>query len=286
MVDISQPHNLSQEQIQRLQAAMEKRRSVIPPKEKKIIVPPAEYARRLQEDMARDSQLAERARKDNIRYNLQQWEEQIEDRWRDAKIENIESNNIVRERILDRVNRWETGRGMNQISMIFVGHLGRGKTWSAYAYCHELIRRGILTAGQVYISTESALAAIASSGYEKEKRLKSLLSPRYKLYLIDDIGRGSFPSGEGARGEVWFEILNHIYSRRLAFVGTTNLSLHPTKGPDNKPIPPEMQRWIGSAAFERLGHMVGKGGYIPFRKDGRDMRKEKAEEWEREYLGR
>lgn len=285
-VNSNEPRTLSAEQTERLKAALEKRRALVKPTQRKIIIPQEEYARRLRQDMLADRKLAEESRQANVERNIKDWYDRIEDRWRDASIDNPEMDPRIREKILDRVERWNSSEGRNQLSMLFTGLLGRGKTWSAYAYCFELIRRGILTSGQIFVSTERALAAVASSGFEKEKRLDSLLSPNYKLYMIDDIGRGAFTgTGESARGAIWFEILNHVYTRRLAFVGTTNLGVHEVPDPANpkKKAPSRLEGWLGAASFERLGHMVGGSGYVSFGEATRDMRKEKGQQWEQEY---
>lgn len=286
------PNTLTEEQIERLNAALRKRAGVVPASEPRPApVSVDEYTRRLREDMERDQALAVQARKENIAKNVELWHQTIEPRWRDASIDDGNMDPQVRSKIQERVERWETGRGLHQISMLFTGHLGRGKTWSAYAYAYELVRRGILAPAQIFISTETTLAAIATSGFEKEKRMKEILHPRYKFYFIDDIGRaayGNASTNAAARGEMWFELLNHIYTRQLAFVGTTNLAARPPEksknaGVEDAPKRPYLNGWIGAASFERLGHMVGSTGYHVFGEDSANMRREMGEQWEKRY---
>lgn len=271
--------NLSDSQIERLRSVMGSR--VNPGGQASKKVSREEYLRRLHEDHLLDSQLAEQSRQDNIQKNIDAWNQRIESRWRGALLENTRNSPESIAKVSDKINRWETGQGMNQLSMLLTGALGRGKTWTAYMYVTELIHRGILTEGQVYMSTESALAAIATSGFEKEKRFKEVLSPKYRFYFIDDIGRGAFGNSESARGEVWFELLNHVYNNQIAFVGTTNLSVFPPRSPANAPS--RLEGWIGKAAFERLRHMVGESGFIFFSEETKNMRHEMGAEWEAKY---
>ena len=267
---------LTAEQVARLQEAFGDRAKIAGSSTKAVSAD--EYARRLAQDIAEDRALAKRAQQDNIEKALKEWKESIEPRWRDAELSMVNPESKPYRAITDKVKRWRSGKGLNELSLLLVGALGRGKTYMGYVYINALISQGLLHAGQVFVSTERTLAAVATSGFEKEKRMRDIISPRYKFFLIDDIGRGAFGNSESARGEIWFELLNHIYSNQLAFVGTTNLRAAAPKGE-----PSDLQRWIGSASWERLGHIVGSSGYLHFSEEEENMRKVVGQQWEDHY---
>jgi DNA replication protein DnaC len=230
------------------------------------------YLERLKEQVERDKKLVEETQRAKIAQYEEEWRNKIDIRWQDASLEQI--HNEDHKRIInDRIDRHESRDGMNRTSLVISGMYGRGKTYLAYAYPYELIHRGIMLPSQIFFSTETALANISHAGFKKHEEFQKLLHPHYKFFLIDDVGRGSFKN-EFERGEMWFSLIDHIYTRRLTLVLTTNLV-------SRRDAPNSLAAWLGEAAVERLRHMTGSDGNIIL--DGQDFRKKKGDEWESTY---
>lgn len=220
--------------------------------------------------------LAEKKERDKIQQNLREWEARIEVRWRDAALERLSDSDVV-SAIEDRVKRFQQQDGLNSTSLMISGAYGKGKTYVAYAYAHELIRQGFLKPSQVFIGTERVLTGIATSGFKKPEMMSRLLHPHYKFYLIDDVGRGSY-SNPAQRGEIWYELLNHVYVNRLTLVLTTNLVTTSRDGGNT------VAGWVGAAAVDRLRHLVGKAGNVVM--SGDDKRTQLGQTWESDYQKR
>lgn len=271
----------AREQIrERLQAINVVRQPITEPAKSGIsersIISMKEYEKRLLEEERRNSPLVKANRHAQIEALEAEWKNRIEDRWREASIRTINPNHVPV--LEDRINRHATRDGMNRTSLVLTGDLGRGKTWLAYAYAYELIHRGLLLPSQIFIDTERTLGSISNSGFEKAHRMEALLNPHYRFFLIDDVGRGVF-STPFMRGEIWYELINYVYSRRLTLVLTTNLIS--SRKSDEKNT---LAQWLGEAAVSRLRHIVGGDGNIVIAGD--DMRKKEGERWESEYLAR
>ena len=228
------------------------------------------YQASLSSSMQRDELVAKQFEAQMVEKRIQAWQAKIDARWYDASLDSPTLFPRVRQVIESKLKRWEVGEGLDQTSVLFAGVYGRGKTWSAYAYPAELIRLGYLSASQVYLCTEIELAAIATSGFHKGEALANLLDSKYKFFLIDDVGRGSFGTPQ-QRGEIWFTIINHVYSKGLTLALTTNQSVQGVEGGG-----PKLEDWIGVASMERLRSIVGQDGYIPFTIEMKNMREELA----------
>lgn len=155
--------------------------------------------------------------------------------------------------VLERVERMQTKQGLHKTSIIFHGNkFGRGKTWAAYSYLNMLVHLGIILPGQVFFGTESStLARVANSGFERSEEMNSMKHASHKVFFIDDVGQAYFFKKEH-REEVWYELIDHVYTRRLTLVITTNLEFN-ERGLGN---------WIGGRAFDRLRTLVGNDGAI------------------------
>lgn len=140
------------------------------------------------------------------------------------------------------------------------GYTMTHNTWLAHAYINHAIQSGAVTAGQIVADTETAiLGKISSAGFRRVELLEELLHPKYKIYLIDDVGQGYF-SNEQGRKEVWYELLDHVYAHDLTLILTTNKDFTIKDG--KIAGSPALERWIGSAAYDRLRHIVGSDGVI------------------------
>lgn len=143
---------------------------------------------------------------------------------------------------------------------ITTGYTVTHNTWLAYAYINHAVQKGAVTPGQIIADTETAiLGKISSSGFRRAELLEELFHPKYKIYFIDDVGQGYF-STEQSRKEVWYELLDHVYSHDLTLILTTNKDFIHRGG---KIVgSPALEKWIGSAAYDRLRHIVGSDGLI------------------------
>lgn len=232
-----------------------------------------EYNRKLRLARMREGELLARQREQRIQDAKIKWVEKIDDRWRDADISKIQDPEVA-SKIVDLINRHTKPQGYHATSLVISGDLGKGKTYLGYIYAYELIKAGVLGPNNFYIDTEGALAAISRSGFERKNLLAELKHPKNKFYFIDDVGRGGF-ANEYDRTEVWYDLINHIYTKKLTLVITTNLVLNPE-------IKESLRGWLGAAATDRLTHITPASGKIVLLGD--NMRKKKGEEWESNYL--
>lgn len=198
-----------------------------------------EYAERLRRAQRRDQSLVEADRERRAQAAINGWKAKVGATFAEATTD--------RPDVLQRVDRLVTGTGRHQTSMVFYGPLGTGKSWQAYAFISEAMKRGVLTPGQVIAETESILMGdIAAGGFERARKIKDLQEPRNQLFFIDDVGQGYF-SKEEARTEAWFGLINHVYNRQLTLLMTTNL----------KPTENSLGRWIGLRSWDRLLSLLG-----------------------------
>jgi DNA replication protein DnaC len=215
-------------------------------------VSPQEYKERLVEAMNRDAYLVTMEKEKRISHGLQEWKKKVGPRFGEATTDNP--------RILDRVQRLASGNGAHKTSLVLSGTLGVGKTYSAYAFINLAIASGAVTPGQIVADTETAiLGKISSSGFKRSELLEELFNPRYKIYFIDDVGQGYF-SNEQSRREVWYELMDHVYTHDLTLIITTNKPFQMVDGRISGS--PQLEQWVGGAAYDRLKHIVGVDGLI------------------------
>jgi DNA replication protein DnaC len=215
-------------------------------------VSPEEYKKRLVESMMQDAHLVGAEKEKRISHALAEWRKKVGARFGDATTDNP----IV----TDRVQRLATGSGSHKTSMVLSGDLGVGKTYISYAFINLAIASGAVTPGQIVADTETAiLGKISSSGFKRAELLEELFNPRYKIYFIDDVGQGYFSNEQGRR-EVWYELLDHVYSHDLTLIITTNKAFKIVNGVITGS--PALEQWIGGAAYDRLKHIVGPDGLI------------------------
>lgn len=269
------PFDLTGTQKERLAAALQGYQEENPTS--RPVQPPMTHQERMKRYQAslvsgihKDKAVSDKVEQEKVHQRLEFWKSRIDTRWHDATLDSPTLFPEVRRIINSKLKRWESGTGLDQTSLLFAGIYGRGKTWSAYAYAAELIRLGYLSASQIYICTEVEIAAIATSGFQKSQGLANLMDPKYKFFLVDDVGRGSFGAPQ-QRGEIWFTIINHVYSKGLTLALTTNQTVQKTSD-GNSP----MEDWIGAASMERLRSIVGQDGYLAFTQSMVNMREELA----------
>lgn len=227
----------------------------------KNFVDPEEYDKRLKNSLRRDEVLVKEDKARRVEKATLEWKNKVGKTFSEATTDNP--------LIHDRVNRLATNQGKHKTSMILHGDLGVGKTWTAHAFINLAIEAGAVTPGQIAMGDEtSLLGKIAPSGYDRPALLEDLLNPKYKIYFIDEVGRGYF-SNDLSRTNLWTALVDHVYTHQLSLVMTTNKYLT-----DNS-----LGAWMGAAAFDRLKALVGKdGAIVPGRVNRRGAVLEKEEE--------
>lgn len=129
---------------------------------------------------------------------------------------------------------------------IIGGEVGRGKTWEAVGFANTAIKERLLHPSEVLFGTESELlSSVANSPFaDVEAGLRRLTSGRYRLIIIDDVGRGTWLREE-MRPKVFSRVFDNMWSNNHIVVITTNLDL------------PLLKEYVGTAAWDRLRSMVG-----------------------------
>lgn len=219
------------------------------------------YLKRRAERLRRDKELALRKHDEIIKHNLALWQNSISTLWKDASLDDEKMAENHKEFVRLHADRWNDDPAVRRhTSIMLTGFAGRGKTWTSYAYMHEIIRRGAVTPQQIVILAESRLATIAKSGFERAAKMSELLDPKNKVFFVDEVGRGAF-TNDVDRGSIWFELMDHIYSNQLCLIITSNL----TKD--------DIPNWFGGATTDRLRALIGSDGFLPF-VDEKNMRQE------------
>lgn len=217
------------------------------------------YAQQLRDEAARNRKVLSTQMKDRaevIQKRLLEWQRDLPPRWQDACLDVITDEN-ARKVLQDRIARHVQRKGIRQTSILSYGQMGRGKTYLGYAYIYELIKHGVLLPSQVFTASEEHLASISRSGFRRTDMWEATLDPKYKFFLIDDLGRSTF-TDETQRRSIWHEFVDNIYATERTLFLTTNMSL------DNLPA------WVGNSSFDRLQHIIGKSGLVEM--NGEDYR--------------
>jgi len=230
-------------------------------------VSPEEYAERLKNSLRKDATLLNTVREDTVEKSVKKWAEMVDKTFAEATTEMPQ--------IVDRVNRHVRRQGLHKTSIVLYGdQLGRGKTWQAYAYLNSIVAKGVATPGQIFYGTEgSTMSAISNSGYERADRTNDLLRDSHRFFFIDDVGQGHYFK-EQNRHDVWYALIDQVYTKQLTLVLTTNLAFNEK----------ELGAWIGFRAFDRLKSLVGEDGSI--RITGVNRREEVLKNNEQKYLGK
>ncbi len=176
---------------------------------------------------------------------LEQWK-----RWQASLPEKFRSAETSHEHVMTRLKRIESGQP-GIASMLVIGPPGVGKTWLAVAYANAAIRAGYFKPTEVLFGSESELlAAAANSSFgEVEKELRKLISPKLKMLVVDDIGRGTWLN-ESMRAKVFSLVLDKFWSENKVIVFTSNLSTT------------DLGTYLGEGAMDRLRSLVGNSSLV------------------------
>lgn len=210
-----------------------------------------EYLKRMEADQAADAPIAIKKLNDQRLADVVDMQSRLPDRFKLASAVHLPE-------VQDRLERLRTGEGLHKTSIVFLGVVGSGKTWLSYGYVLDVIKEGIIRPQEVSITTEFVLSAIAKSGFAKDEKMRELLNPKHKVFVLDDVGQAEFKD-VSARNEVWFELIDHIYRNNLTLIMTTNLTV---KGG-------HLQKYLGKAVFSRLESVTGGDFIVPADRDRR-----------------
>lgn len=190
------------------------------------------------EDETRVANVARKA------YEQELWDEAWT-RWQDSipiKFRNATTSLPALKRCISQIRS-----GITAVSgAVISGEVGRGKTWEAVGFANDVIREGLIHPSQVLFGTEGdLLASVANSAYgDVEVGYRRLTSGRYRMIIIDDVGRAAWLR-EDMRPKIFSRIFDNMWSNNNIVVVTTNLSRD------------TFEQYIGTAAMARLRSMVG-----------------------------
>ena len=144
---------------------------------------------------------------------LEQWDRELPDRWRDARL------NLIKKPVVKKIS--EALEKNMRGSYFLTGVSGAGKTFVAYALVRRLIGKGVTTSPQIKMISEGVLLNWANRGFKGADMLGQLLDDRYKLYFFDGIGTLSDAESEKV-APLWEQLLDHIYSKDLVSIFTSS----------------------------------------------------------------
>lgn len=170
------------------------------------------------------------------------WQDSLPDKFKNAETEHSQ----VKER-LKRIANGDTGVA----SLVVLGAPGYGKTFLGIAYANAAIKLGYYKPSEVVFGSEAELLAKAanSSFGEVEKALDKLVSPKIKMIIIDDVGRGTWLN-EAMRPKVFSLVLDKYWADNRIVVITSNLT------------PKMLEEYIGDGAMDRLRSMAGGSSVV------------------------
>lgn len=180
------------------------------------------------------------------------------------------------------LTRLQARDGTHHTSLLSLGRIGSGKTWVAYTYAREAVRRRLIWPYKIKILTEAELLGplVLGDQWDRPRALAALLDrQRLEMLVIDDLG-----TYEGGKPEdriaAYTHIVDWFYREQRSLVITTNGTLG--SGDDGTP-PGSIWQTMGARAYNRMGSMVGSHGIVVRDKD---KRAEVTAQWEAEYRAR
>jgi DNA replication protein DnaC len=170
------------------------------------------------------------------------WQRSLPEKFRNAETEHAQ----VKER-LKRIAAKQNGVA----GLVVLGAPGFGKTFLSIAYANAAIKAGYFKPTEVLFGSESELLAGAanSSFGEVEKAIQRVVSPKIKMIIIDDVGRGTWLN-EAMRPKVFSLVLDKFWSENRVVVLTSNLN------------PAALGEYIGDGAMDRLRSLAGGASVV------------------------
>jgi DNA replication protein DnaC len=207
------------------------------------------------EELKLDQEIAAQQKAEIRNAALQKWHQSVPEKFRYATTEHP--------KVLERLRRWQAGN-RGTAGLVVLGGVGEGKTFLSVGYANAAIDANLIDPSQVLFGTEAELLSSAANSTfsEVDQALKKLISSKYKMIIIDDVGRGTWIRDD-MRPKVFSLVFDAFWRDNRVIVVTTNL------------IPPDLQEYVGEGAMDRLRSMVG---YDALDLSNRDMRKKVTQE--------
>lgn len=162
------------------------------------------------------SEVEKRKELDTRKENLKTWDENLSSRWRGASLVTMAKNgDSASKTALKLMNK-------GKIDNYFIsGESGVGKTYLAYAIARRYIGLGYISPSQVKIISEEKIMSYALTGFEGRAKFDELFKPKYRLFLLDNVGS---KESYDARREIpfWEQLIDHIYTNDLSAIFTSN----------------------------------------------------------------
>lgn len=200
------------------------------------IYEPTEY----EKDLAK--KVADEVKNEIWQQQWDAWQRSLPEKFKNAETEHAQ----VKER-LKRIAAEQNGVA----GLVVLGAPGFGKTFLSIAYANAAIKAGYFKPTEVLFGSESELlAAAANSSFgEVEKAIQKVISPKIKMIIIDDVGRGTWLN-EAMRPKVFSLVLDKYWSENRVVVLTSNLA------------PTALGEYIGDGAMDRLRSLAGGASVV------------------------
>lgn len=207
------------------------------------------------EEIALDMKIAEEQRQEIWNKAWASWQRSLPEKFQDAGANHP--------KVLERLDRIAAGKNATA-GMVIFGDVGEGKTWMAVGYANTAIQKHLFQPNEVLYGSEAELLASAANSAFKdvEPALRHLTQKRYKMVIIDDVGRGTWLKDE-MRPKVFSLVLDAAWRDNRIVVVTTNLTNE------------ALSEYIGTGAMDRLRAMSGYDGVVLA---DRDMRRKTTKE--------
>lgn len=157
--------------------------------------------------------IEEKNSKEERRNHLKIWDESLAPRWRGASLAKIDNPASLQAR--------KTLAKNNVESFFINGDPGAGKTYLGYAILRRYIGTGHVSPSQIKVISEEKIMSYALTGFEGRAKFDELFKPKYKVYLLDNVGA---KQDYDVRREIpfWEQLIEHIYSNSLTAIFTSN----------------------------------------------------------------
>jgi DNA replication protein DnaC len=165
--------------------------------------------------------------------------------WKNSLPEKFQKAHTDHPQVLKAIELIKNGQKATA-SLPILGSVGAGKSWVAISYANQVILAGLLKPSEVLFGSEAELLASAANSKfgEVETELQRIVSRRYKMLIIDDVGRGTWLR-EDMRAKVFFLVLDKYWADNKIVVITSNLNQA------------DLTAYIGEGAMDRLRSMAG-----------------------------
>lgn len=189
------------------------------------------------EDAALDARIFQEQQDAILKNELEAWQSRLPAKFQHATTDHP--------RVREALSRWSKG-STGTAGLVILGDTGLGKTWTALGYANTAIRQRLIRPREILYGTEAELLASVANGAfgDVEPNLRRLTDRRFKMLIIDDVGRGHWLRDE-MRQKLYALVMDAAWRDNKVVVITTNL--------DNDTL----ENYIGTAAMDRVSSAAG-----------------------------